>query len=380
MPQYDYIILGAGAAGLMLADALGSDVFFRQHQILILDGDGKKTNDRTWCFWEKGKGPFDAILHRSWEHIYFGGQRFSKRFAIAPYTYKMVRGIDFYQSILERIHSYPNITFTQEWVRDVHNKGNEVLIKTDNCSYTGKIVFNSIFDYGTILGQNRYPVLQQHFIGWLVKTQKPVFTEDQVTFMDFSIAQKGNTRFMYVLPLSKTRALVEYTLFSEHLLPDTEYEQAITDYMISFYDSPDFEILDSEKGSIPMTCYGFAKHNSANILHIGTAGGWAKASTGFTFKSTAQKIPKLVAHLKNGKPLNRFTVKNRFWYYDLLLLDILHRHNEQGQHIFETMFRNIDPRKILCFLDEGTRLPEDVQVMGSAPKWLFIKALFQRLF
>jgi len=59
MPTYDYIIIGAGAAGLMLADTMGKDAFFAEKSILLLDKDTKETNDRTWCFWEKGTGLFD---------------------------------------------------------------------------------------------------------------------------------------------------------------------------------------------------------------------------------------------------------------------------------------------------------------------------------
>ena len=75
--------------------------------------------------------------------------------------------------------------------------------------------------------QDKYPLLQQHFIGWKIKTSEPAFTADKATFMDFSVAQKGNTRFMYVLPFSKTEALIEYTLFSKDLLPEKEYEECL---------------------------------------------------------------------------------------------------------------------------------------------------------
>ena len=49
--------------------------------------------------------------------------------------------------------------------------------------------------------------------------------------MDFSVEQKGNTRFMYVLPTSKTEALLEYTLFSKSLLETKEYESEIEIYL-----------------------------------------------------------------------------------------------------------------------------------------------------
>ena len=43
MPNYDYIIIGAGASGLLLADAMGKDNFFDDKTILILDKSAKTT-------------------------------------------------------------------------------------------------------------------------------------------------------------------------------------------------------------------------------------------------------------------------------------------------------------------------------------------------
>ncbi len=228
--------------------------------------------------------------------------------------------------------------------------------------------------------QTTYPVLQQHFIGWFVKTSKPVFDTDQATYMDFSIPQKGNTRFMYVLPSSENEALIEYTLFSEHLLPKVEYEMAIKDYLANDLDCLDYEITDTEMGSIPMTAYDFQEHHSKNMRYIGTAGGWAKPSTGYTFKSTAKKTPTLVAHIKSGKPLHTLSYKTKFWFYDLLFLDVLYRDNAKGYNVFETLFKNRKPQQVFKFLDEETSFAEDLGNMMGSPIIPFIKALLQRIF
>ena len=66
--------------------------------------------------------------------------------------------------------------------------------------------------------------------------------------MDFSVPQKGNTRFMYVLPISATEALVEYTLFSEHLLEKTAYEEAKR--IAGHGDAPKFCFFDSVVGVV----------------------------------------------------------------------------------------------------------------------------------
>ncbi len=380
MRHYDYIIVGAGAAGLMLANAMGKDSFFKEKKILLLDKDVKKVNDRTWCFWEKGEGEYDKILHTSWKQIYFGGHTFSKNFETDPYTYKMLRGIDFYTFQFQSISKYKNISFSQESVMKSEEKSDKVIITTNANKYTAEQVFNSVVDLSPVLSQTKYPLLQQHFLGWFVKTQKAVFEINQATFMDFSISQKGNTRFMYILPFSKTEALVEYTLFSEKLLPEHEYEVEIKNYLQDRFGLDTYEISHIEQGSIPMTCYDFSKHNSERVLNIGIAGGWAKPSTGYVFQNTSKKTRLLLNHLKEGKSFSGFSKKSRFWYYDVLLLDILHRNNEMGQSIFEALFKKRSPQLIFKFLDEETHFWEDLKIISACPKKPFIKALLNCIF
>ena len=380
MNNYDYIIIGAGASGLLLADAMGQDSFFTTKNILLLDKDSKKINDRTWCYWEKGEGQFETILNRTWNTILFEGKQVSKKTDISPYQYKMIRGIDFYDHYLNRIKNYPNIDFRQEEVLDLLENSALVSIKTVGGTYTGNYVFNSIFDYKMTTKQTTYPVLQQHFIGWTIKTEHPVFNPNQVTYMDFSIPQKGNTRFMYILPFSETTALVEYTLFSKDLLKKEEYEQEIENYISSKFNIESYEVLEKEKGSIPMTCYDFREHHTDRIRYIGTAGGWAKPSTGYTLMSTVKKTPKLIDFIKKGKPLKKLKFKNRFWYYDLLLLDVLYTDNANGYHVFETLFKNSSPQNVFKFLDEQSSILEDIRFINSCPKLPFIKAFFKRLF
>ncbi|CAN0325368.1 unnamed protein product, partial [Scytosiphon promiscuus] len=262
----------------------------------------------------------------------------------------------------------------------IEERDNEIIVATDSHTYIGKKVFNSIFDYKPLLQQKKYPVLQQHFIGWFIKCDKPVFDSQQATFMDFSIPQKGNTRFMYVLPFSETEALVEYTLFSKNLLPTQEYEEAIEGYLKDNLDCHHYQILEKEKGNIPMSCYNFNIHNSKNLMHIGVAGGWAKPSSGYTFMRTHQKTKNLIPFLKENRPLNTFFKKDRFWFYDLLLLDILFRNNKKGRLIFGQLFKNRTPQKIFAFLDEKSTIWQDLSIIMACPKKEFVQAFIRRIF
>jgi len=129
-----------------------------------------------------------------------------------------------------------------------------------------------------------------------------------------------------------------------------------------------------------MTCYKFWNHNTENIINIGTAGGWSKASTGFTFKNTTKNTIKLVNHIKKNKPFPKFHKTNKFWFYDLLLLDILSKKNHLGAFIFGKMFQRNTPKQILKFLDEDTSLLEDLQIQLKLPIIIFMKAAFARIF
>ena len=190
------------------------------------------------------------------------------------------------------------------------------------------------------------------------------------------------SRFLYVLPIKTNYALVEYTLFSENLLENESYEKGIKLYLESkgIYD---YVIEEREKGNIPMTCFPFDKFNSNSLLHIGTAGGWTKASTGFTFMNTIRNINSLIIFLKTKKKLNSFKIKNRFKFYDLLFLDVLSRYNSEGSKLFSRMFDKNPPLRIFRFLDGKTSLSEEIKIMASFDinqKLWFVKAFLQRLF
>ncbi|WP_289058828.1 lycopene cyclase family protein [uncultured Flavobacterium sp.] len=380
IPHFDYIFTGTGLASLMTVYKMILSGKFSDKSILLLDQDSKKINDRTWCFWEKEASIWNPIISKKWNSALFANQDFNRHLALKPYQYNQIKAIDFYNFVFTTLSQYSNITFLNEKVTDINELETHVFVGTEENRYTGNYLLNSIYTKAFAERQNKYPVLQQHFVGWFVKSKEEVFNPEEVTFMDFSVEQKGNTRFMYVLPTSKTEALVEYTLFSENLLAKEDYENEIKIYLEKL-GTYQYEITEKEQGSIPMTCYPFWKKNTKRVLNIGTAGGWTKASTGYTFKNSDKKSSDLVEFIQsNDFKMKNFQRKSKFWFYDLLLLDILYRHNELGSSIFSSLFRKGNPELIFKFLDEETNLFEDLQVILKCPKVPFIKALFRVAF
>ena len=378
MKHYHYIFAGAGLSSLMTVYRMATSGAFNDKSILLLDPDTKQANDRTWCFWQQRSSAWESIVYRKWDTAVFANQSFSTSLDFEGYRYNMIRGIDFYNFVFAELRKHKNIEFLNQRVIDYADRGFNVLVKTDAESYTCNKLFNSIYNPALAAGQKKYPVLQQHFIGWHVKTATPVFNPSKPSFMDFSVAQKGNTRFMYVLPFSETEAIVEYTLFSKDLLAEAEYEDAIKAYLLE-KGINDYVIVDTERGSIPMTSYPFWKNNSKNVIHIGSAGGWTKASTGYTFRNADKKSIRLVNFLQKQDDFTKLYKKNKFWFYDLLLLDILAKKNHKGSSIFSAMFKDGRAAHIFKFLDEETTFAQDLEVIWQCPKGLFISALMQRI-
>jgi lycopene beta-cyclase len=319
MKHYDYIFTGTGLAALLTVREMILSHKVKGKTILLIDSDAKKTNNRTWCFWDDSI-LFEELVSKKWDSTLFANENFRKKLDIEPYHYKMIQGLDLYNFIFAEISKHENIHFLQEKVVDFSELGNHCLVKTEQNSFTCNKVFNSIFNPTLITSQGKYPLLQQHFIGWFIKSKEPVFDENAATFMDFSVKQKGNTRFMYVLPTSKNEALLEYTLFSKDLLTKSAYENEIELY-IKNLGITEYEIIEKEQGNIPMTSYPFWNHNSKNIINIGSAGGWTKASTGFTFKNVTKKSKQLVKFLETDSDFTKFHKKDKFWFYDLLFIE-----------------------------------------------------------
>jgi len=378
MQHYHYIFTGSGLSALLTVYEMAISGKFEDKTILLIDENTKKTNDRTWCFWDT-KNNWNSIVSKKWDYALYADMYFQRQLDLHPYQYKMIRGLDFYNLVFEAISNHKNIQFLNQKVIDFQEFGQHCIVKTESQSFTCNQIFNSIYTPELVKSQSKYPLLQQHFIGWIIKSKEEVFDPECATFMDFSVEQKGNTRFMYVLPTSKTEALLEYTLFSKDLLPKEEYETEIENYIQKLGISS-YEIIEKEQGNIPMTCYPFWKHNSKNIVNIGSAGGWTKASTGYTFKNTTKKSKELITFLQTENDFRKFYKTNKFWFYDLLLLDILNQKNHLGATIFSSLFEKGNPTLIFKFLDEETTFWEDLQVIWKCPKTLFINALFRRIF
>jgi len=373
LKRFDYIICGGGASGLLLSNALLSDKHFNDKKILVIEKDSKTDNDKTFGFWNDKESILDNIVFKEWEYAEFRDSNSHNSFLLSPYKYKMIKSNEFYSYIGNKISKATNFTYLNSTVNEIDQVNNKV--KTDDGEFSCSIIFSSIYNEVSF---KKYPLLKQHFIGWTIETKNESFDDNKITFMDFSVDQKDEIRFMYILPFSKKKALIEYTLFSNDIISDDEYEKEIKAYLKKS-NILNYSIVEKEKGMIPMTCYPFFEKNTDNYFQIGTAGGWSKPSTGYTIKNSIEKIDIIINSLKQNKPLSKIRFKNRFWYYDLLFLDVLIASRGKGSQVFSDLFKNNDPIKIFKFLDEKTSLMEELSIFLSVDIKTFVRSLLKRI-
>ena len=374
---YDYIFLGAGCASLSVVMRMIDSNKFSGKKILLIDRENKTRNDRTWCFWEQGRGFFEDIVYRKWNEVLFkAGDDETIALEMNHYQYKMIRGIDFYNYCFLKINAQKNIDIILGEISFEETGESRGIKVNGEFLPCGKetVVFNSLY-IPSKKQENKFYLLQ-HFRGWIVESENNFFNPAQATLMDFRVAQINGTTFVYVLPLSSTKALVEYTLFSENILLKDEYNKELKSYVEEYLGLNAYRIIEEEFGIIPMTNENFPYFKNG-MYFIGTAGGQTKPSTGYTFRFIQKQADKIVYELiSKGSPSKENMLKKRYFFYDSTLLHILSKKMLDGKLIFSTLFKKNKATDIFKFLDNESTLSEELKLLNSLPKKAFIKAGF----
>ena len=130
-----------------------------------------------------------------------------------------------------------------------------------------------------------------------------------------------------------------------------------------------------------MTNHQFKSHEG-NVINIGTAGGWTKASSGFTFQFIQKKTKDIVKELlKNELPVIKKSLsQKRFDLYDATLLNVLVNRKMTCRDVFYLLFSKQKASTILRFLDNETTLGEDLKILSSVPTNIFLPAALKQFF
>lgn len=379
--HYDYIIAGAGAAGLSLTRAILSSSILRSKRILLIDQHLKPATDKTWSFWAQPDNPVTELAFQHWQDITVSAYTHDFSTVLDKLRYYCIKSEEFSSRILKEVKESPQVTTLKASVSEITSDDSMVTVLTDKGVYTGTWCFQSVFKSPLNRDKEQHEIrLLQHFMGWEIEVQEPFFHENEVMLMDFDIPQGDGVTFFYVLPFSSTHALVEYTMFSPQMLSSETYEEEIRHYLKDKFNlsDGDFSVTRKEIGAIPMESVRYSPWLNPRTLNIGMIGGHTKPSTGYTFMRIQKQVESIVQSLqRDEKPGHAGTSSYRFRVYDIMLLSILDKNPLMGVKIFHDLFKKNSMELVFKFLDEKTHLLEELKIFSTLPYLPFLKSIYQ---
>jgi len=306
--QYDIAIVGLGCAGSHIVVQMLDHPAFQDKSIIVFDDFNEDSLDKTWSFWEKGTGNWDHLLSDQWELGSFKTRRVSIDLQLTPYRYKKLQSREVIAFAKAKLQQHPNCTFVEAKVERIIET-EVATLKTGQGSFAAHLVLDSRVAKEFFQDEQAI-TLKQHFLGWYIKTEKEVFDPKRFVMMDYRLQDPGTTSFIYILPSSTTEALVEFTYFSASTVKEAVYESYLEEYISTYLKAVNYSITQTEQGIIPMTTYRFDQHHTPLVHKIGTAGGWVKSSTGYSFKLSEKRAGRLINNYLTGKPLDSGMQKN----------------------------------------------------------------------
>lgn len=368
--EYDIIIIGAGCAGMQMMRALLHHPMYSGQRILLLD-DGKSIQQsKTWCFWFKpGLHPYQHLISKQWNQLSIGTRSKYQTKAIAPYIYGHINSADFFDFHFSLITQNTQIQYSEERVLFTRKHEQGFYVSTNKRRYFAQHVFSSSWDH-KMVAEHSPVYLQQQFYGWQIETEKEVFNENASTLMDFRTEQHQGISFIYTLPFSGNTALIEFTSFTDKPFDQQYFETTLKDFVEKKFNTS-FQITKYEQAIIPMTDFTFKRFTNEGAIAIGTAAGMVKPTTGYAFNRILKDSQQLASQVLTGKPILHFE-RNRFQFYDRLLLQIIQKKPTEALFILETLFEKISYNRILQFLDEDTNLWQEAALFTQLPKKSFL--------
>jgi lycopene beta-cyclase len=348
----------------------------KESQILIIDPNQGEIPNKTWCYWSKEALPIHPQSARfSWNSFYLkdAAQQLTK--PLNELSYHHLNSHDFYAHVLEKIRQFPNVHFLKEEVVALTPTGTEIQVTTHTAdSYSASFVFDSRVE-STDSDQS---ILKQVFIGIRIKVSEPLFDPKKWGLMDFETRSSNGFDFIYTLPFSTHEALIEYTAYTTEERSEEELLKELQEFLNRKYGSIAYDIQFQESGKIPMSTRNFFSSVSPRHIPIGTAAGWTKPSTGYTFAPIQENCAAIVANLERNELTSlHFPRKSRFVFYDNILLTIAHRWPKRLPGLFLNLFSSSRPELVFRFLSEKTTFSEEIRLLSGLKFGIFLKGLLR---
>jgi lycopene beta-cyclase len=364
--KVDAVIAGGGLSGLSLAAHLATGGW-ADRRVLIVDDPARTPPATRWGFWSAGTDLLDAAVSRTYRQVRIQAGGVDRVLPLGRYRYRVVHRPDLYRVVRALVATRPGYRFVA---------GRVTRIDDAEVTIDGRTVHADwVFDSVTAPPPGTPADARLAFSGWEVRCARPVFDPDTPVLFDFRTPQQDSARFVYVLPDDPYRALVELTAFvPRHASPPTTAERtgALAGYLAI---AGEYTILRTESAVLPLRSRPPAR-GSGRVLRIGARGGLVKASTGYAFQRIQRDSAAIVESLaRHGHPFALPQTRPRYRLLDAVLLDVLRREPARLEEAFARLFTANPAERVLRFLDEDTRVPDEARLIATLPPAPYLRAL-----
>jgi lycopene beta-cyclase len=219
-------------------------------------------------------------------------------------------------------------------------------------------------------------VLWQSFYGHEIECDADRFDSGVARLMDFSPSRNGRITFLYLLPISPRRALVEVTVLAPDPLGAEDLVEELAAFIRQQAGGSSHVVLRSEHGVLPMGQAAFDRGADVSHVRVGVAAGGARAASGFAFQRIQRWANACATELIAGQPpLSHPSDPSITRAMDALFLHVLRAHPERAPELFLELFALQDPRRIIRFMSDHAVMADYAAIILALPPWLFLREI-----
>ncbi len=373
MEKFDYIIVGAGCSGLSLAYEMNVKNLFNDKTCAIIDKRKEFNRDKIWSYWNIYEHSFYDCLINKWDKFCVKKNQNEIILDCENFQYQSIDSQKFYKKILDNLNSNKNIKLIlNKSVDKIYENKDEAIVQCSDEIFRTDIIFNSSLDNKT----TKESELFQHFYGCEVVFDENVNLPEYPIIMDFNCNQDSWVHFFYTLPMGKNKIFIENTWISNEKSFAFERYIAEINYYIqnNLNYKKKYKTNYSEIGSIPMFHF---KNNVKykKLINIGTAGNLTRKSTGYTFLNIQKSVKQIAINISKKQNIKESSVSLKYNYLDNIFIKVLLEKKGSMYEVFFDLFKKNKTKDIVKFLSNTSNWFEDLRIILSMPKLIFIKKL-----
>ena len=377
----DIAILGAGCSGASLAYLLADAGF--PGRIHIFDRRTDFTREQRWCSWGLVPKQLSNLVSASWSRWRVVSGDMEALCSLPERPYLHVRAPEFYEEIHARLRQHPKVRLhlgcSVLSVTPAGPRGEARRVSTDLGDHDVNLVFDgrpAVENMKPPRGSGEISLLQS-FAGLVVESSEAAFDPETATLMDFGAGDSPELSFVYVLPFSRRRALVESTAFSGDAITRAEHGRRVENYLEKLVAGA-YTVKSRESGCIPMTTRKFPRTLDERHVMIGAAGGATRPSSGYAFVHILRQSENIANSLMRGGQTFRRPIPRKYEILDAVFLDALEYSPALARESFMRMFERVPTDALVRFLSGESTLHDDLAVIAALDKAPFLAAAARR--